>query len=187
MSKKDKKNAAADAFEQIMKQAALRFAAGTAIDQAVEAARAAAAPVVEKGISAAKQRLTDVAVRAMVKLPVEEMMKAAQSGQALAKDAPKMAADLQADAEKLAATVQADVERMIASAQPTIEKYTGNEKLSAFFNDVKSVVAALRPETAEDAAPEAEEPAAPEAPAAEEKPAKQPKPRKRRNNGPKPK
>lgn len=190
MSKKDKKaqDNAADLFEQMMKKTMMRFAAAAAVDQAVETARVAAQPLIEKGIEKAKVKLTDVAATAMTKLPVEQLMKVAQSGQALAKDAPKMAADLQADAEKLAATLQSDVERMIANAQPTLEKYTGNEKLSSFFNDVKDVLEALRPAApaAEEAAPEAEE-TAPEAPAAEEKPAKQPKPRKRKNNGPKPK
>jgi len=178
MSKKDKKNPqAADIFEEMMKKTMMRFAAAAAVDQAVESARVAAAPLVEQGLAKAKAKLTDVAVSVMTKLPVEELLKAAQSGQTLAKDAPKMAADLQAEVEKL-----------VASAQPSIERLAGNEKLTTFFNDVKNVVAALTPAAAEEAAPEAEETAAPEAPAAEEAaPAKQPKPRKRRNNGPKPK
>lgn len=185
MSKKGKKNAA-DAFEQMMKQASLRFTAGIAIDQAVETARAAAAPIVEQGINKAKTKLTDIAVSAMTKLPVEELLKAAQSGQDLAQNAPKMAADLQAEVEKLASTLQSDVERMLANAQPSIEKIAGNDKLTAFFNDVKSVVEAMRPEAADEAAPEAET-ETPAAPAAEEAPAAPKKPRKpRKPRSPKP-
>ena len=182
MSKKDKKNPSADAFEQIMKKTMMRFAAAAAVDQAIETARVAAQPLIEKGVAKAKEKLTDVAATAMTKLPVEELMKAAQSGQAVAKDAPRLAADLQAEAEKLASTLQSDVERMIANAQPAIEKFTSNAKLSEFINDVKSVVEAPRPETAEEAAPEAEA----ETPAAEEAPAAPKKTRKpRKPKGPK--
>lgn len=152
-----------------------RLAAGMAIETAL----AAAAPYIEKGVAQAKEKATEVGANVMGRLPVEKIMKLAQT-----------APEAKAEAQQLAANLQNSFGKIAASVQDEAAKLLGNSKLTDFANDVKDVINDLREEFKAPAAPVAEE-AAPEAPvveetpapAAEEAPKKARKPRKPR--GPK--